>query len=938
MSKKLGYVTFIAVLLVLLSIGCISATDAVDTDSLSVSDSSSDMMADTVSDTSSDTVSDTGSDCEDTRIDLNDDGTVMGDSSSSSVSNEDPQKNTTEIKGSDAKITTKSDGKFTVTLVDNVSNLKLKGQIITFTVNGKSFNRTTDTNGMASLNINFKPGKYPITYCFAGNDYFDSSSGKATINVVKMNTKITASNMVMVYSNKTKYLLRLLDAKNNPLAGKTVSVKINGVIYKLTTNANGYAARTINLPVGAYNVLIQYAGDSYYNGASKSTKITVNKITTKISAADFRQNYGDNHYYTVRLYSNLANKLANSKISFIINGKTYVKTTNNNGRTSLKINLKPNNYTIKIKFSGNANYAAKTVTKNIVVYNNKTKLALAKANNTFLKGESFGVYLKDKNNKPIADKKVKITIDGKTYTRTTNAKGLVNLALGVNQGSYNVVVKHINTTNSLMSSSLSCKINVIKNVTYFTANNKKVITGTQNNFGIKLLNVWQKPMAGENVTFTLNGVSTVRTTNENGYAYLPYQLSTGTYNITYSYTNKIADLCNKGTKTISVYDNKTYIYGSNMEMLVNSSKVYSVTLKNQFGDVLPNKIVTFTINGREYNVTTNSKGVASRSFILPSVRNYTLSYSFAGDEEYPSVGGQSKLLVYKDPTSFSIDNIVEASRTIAAYYKANGTLPTKVTILNKNVTMAEYLYYASRAITNIREGKLSEIDIVKGLAEPGNPAGDTIKTNITLSGYVDSANRTYRWILENKQGPNFSTTTVGKIPYECLVDTFSRVLVSYGDNQKLPSSILVDTGDSGGKPIASSIKKLAHSLTDGLTSDYNKAKVLFNWVRDNVAYRYYSNSLQGAEKTLKLRSGNCCDQSNLYVALCRTIGLTVRYVHGYCYFPLDGTWYGHVWVEVKLNGKWYSADCVSVRNSFGTIVNWNTKTATIYNRYTNLPF
>ena len=111
---------------------------------------------------------------------------------------------------------------------------------------------------------------------------------------------------------------------------------------------------------------------------------------------------------------------------------------------------------------------------------------------------------------------------------------------------------------------------------------------------------------------------------------------------------------------------------------------------------------------------------------------------------------------------------------------------------------------------------------------------------------------------------------------------------------------------------------------------------MFNWVRDNVVYDYYYNSQQGAALTLTKRSGNCCDQSNLYVAMCRAVGVTIRYVHGYCQFT-DG-WYGHVWTEVYVNGQWYSADCISTRNTFGVINNWNTATATIYNRYTTLPF
>ena len=929
MSKKWGYITLIAVLIVFLCLGCISATDVVNTDS-SFSDDSNDVVVDSTSNSGSSHEYSMGS--------FKDDGAAVEDSSSNSVLANDA-KNSTKIQGSDAKITTKSGDSYTVTLIDTVSNLPIPNQVITFKVNGKDYNRTTDSNGVASFKINLKAGKYPIYYSFAGNDFYNKSSGKSTITVEKMNTKITASNMVMVYSNKTKYVIRLLDAKKNPIANKTILFKINGLLYKLVTNNNGYAHRVINLPIGNYKVQMSFSGDSFYNESRKNTKITVKKISTIITAKDFRENYGDGNYFITKLSSNLANKLAKQKVYFTINGQTITRTTNNNGNIYLKLNLKPKTYKMKISFKGNSKYTSKSITRKIVIYKNNTKLSVQRSNATFLKGESFGVYLKDRNNQPVSDKKIKITINGKTYTKTTNDKGLARLALDIKEGTYKVDILYKNSTNSFMSSSLSTKVKVIKNVTYIQAYDKHVINGTQNHFGIILYDVWKNPMVGENITFTLNGVSTVRTTSSTGYAYIPYQLTTGTYKISYAYINENPDLSNKGTKTIYVYDNKTYIEGSNMQMYVNISKTYSVTLKDQFGNPLQGKVVTFTLEDKNYTETTNSKGVASKSFTLNTVGNYTIHYSFKDDGDHPSVSGNSILIVSKDPNAFSIDQIVEASRTVAAYYKANGTVPDHIKILNKKVTMAQFLYYASRAISQIQAGKFNDISIIKSLSEPGNPTGDTINDKLALKDYVDSATRTYKWILENGQGPNYSTTTLGKIPYEDLIDTFARVLVSYGDNKKLPASIIVETSSSGGHAhITPAIRSLAHELTDSLTSEYSKAVALFNWVRDKISYDYYANSLQGAAKTLQVRSGNCCDQSNLYVALCRSIGLEIRYVHGYCYFPLDGCWYGHVWTEVKINGKWYSADCVSPRNSFGKIVNWDTSTATIYNRYKDLPF
>ena len=120
------------------------------------------------------------------------------------------------------------------------------------------------------------------------------------------------------------------------------------------------------------------------------------------------------------------------------------------------------------------------------------------------------------------------------------------------------------------------------------------------------------------------------------------------------------------------------------------------------------------------------------------------------------------------------------------------------------------------------------------VSEPGNPTGDSISSsNLNKDGYVDSANRTYKFILNYEQGPNYSTTTVGKVQYENLIEAFSRVLSYYGSNSQLPNYVTINTASSN-TANTSSISSLATSITSGLTSDYDKANALFKWVRDNI--------------------------------------------------------------------------------------------------------
>ena len=156
----------------------------------------------------------------------------------------------------------------------------------------------------------------------------------------------------------------------------------------------------------------------------------------------------------------------------------------------------------------------------------------------------------------------------------------------------------------------------------------------------------------------------------------------------------------------------------------------------------------------------------------------------------------------------------------------------------------------------------------------------------------------------------------------------------YSSEGYLPNYVTISQSGSSSSTIAG----LAQKLTAGLTSTWDKANALFTWVRDNIDYETYWNTMKGAEGTLASGVGNCCDQAWLLVELARSAGLTIRFVHGYCHFTSSGNDYGHVWTQILIDGKWVVADTTSSRNSLGVVKNWNTNSYTLYGTYDILPF
>ena len=65
-----------------------------------------------------------------------------------------------------------------------------------------------------------------------------------------------------------------------------------------------------------------------------------------------------------------------------------------------------------------------------------------------------------------------------------------------------------------------------------------------------------------------------------------------------------------------------------------AGKNYSITLKDSNGNVLANKQVLISFNGKIYKRTTNAKGVATIKIALAKKGTYPVVVSFLGDEKY----------------------------------------------------------------------------------------------------------------------------------------------------------------------------------------------------------------------------------------------------------------------------------------------------------------
>lgn len=179
----------------------------------------------------------------------------------------------TKLIASNCIIYKKFSGAFNAVL--SVDKVKLSGKKIRFVVAGKTYYRTTDKNGKASLPIKLKAGKYAIRYYFDGEKNLLRSYGKKLITVKSvMPITMTKMSSVYMYENTpTPFKVKVLDIKGRAVKGK-VTFKFNKKSFTRTIDKNGIAFLNIKTKPGTYKIICYHKQDGYgYKAISYNIKV-----------------------------------------------------------------------------------------------------------------------------------------------------------------------------------------------------------------------------------------------------------------------------------------------------------------------------------------------------------------------------------------------------------------------------------------------------------------------------------------------------------------------------------------------------------------------------------------------------------------------------------------------------------------------------------------
>ncbi|WP_405265831.1 pectate lyase-like adhesive domain-containing protein [Methanobrevibacter sp.] len=507
----------------------------------------------------------------------------------------------------------------------------------------------------SSYDFDLEPGTYTVRVSFTNSANSNSISPNTYTLVIKgYKTVINATDLEIEYNNTSNLTVTLIaDYYGTPLANKTLTVIFNGNSSSPKTNEKGQITIDIpKLPAETYPVDISFGGDDVYEPFFKTVYVTVDKIATQLSSANVTAFFNEGKV-VARLTDKDGKPLVGSNVSLHLAYIHNTVMTNQTGEVEFEIEgLAEGNYTAEILFSDDPVYADSVTYINVYLYRLVSNLTAD--NLSFVFGESgiLTASLKDSDGKPIENAVIELLIGQLYETLKTDANGQVGFDLTgrLSPGEFKGNL-YFDVTNRYKSSSIPVNITVNKIPTQISAPDVTCTYGENKYIVVTLKDKYGNPLANESVTVKLSVKTLTGKTDDDGQAKFLIDFAPKNYVASVSYSGNSTHMSSSSSFNVVVNQISniisTEITGSNLKCVYNEGKYMTITLKDSYGNLLGNRPVTITFNGKTKSYTTDGNGQVRLSTSSLRPNTYPAKVIFAGDKRYGESSFSVNLVVKK---------------------------------------------------------------------------------------------------------------------------------------------------------------------------------------------------------------------------------------------------------------------------------------------------
>lgn len=471
----------------------------------------------------------------------------------------------------------------------SVAGVNVTGDVV-LTISSKKY-IVNVVNGSAVFTVPeiLNAGEYQTSVSYLGSEKYNLANSTADFTVAK-------KEITMNVTIDKDYRDITVNVNLSEKIDGNLTVLVNNTPYTLSYT-NGTSSLILkNLTYGNYTINAVFTKDNYQT-VNVSENVEINSIKTVLEAENVVMYYKDGTRFAVVLKDINGNPLANMDVIISINGRDYVKQSDENGTASLGLNLESKNYTVVTTFGGNSKYFGTRSNNTVSILSTLISKDIVKY---YRNGTQFYATVLDFNGNPLANTTVMFNINGVFYNKTTDENGTAKLNIWLRPGKYIITIFNL-VTGEQAGNNVTVLSKIVENydlVKYYKNASK---------FSVKILDSQGYPVEGTIVTFNINGVFYYKETDANGIASLAINLRPGKYVITTMYGQY--DVGNNVTVLPTLQT-------SDLKMKYLDGSAFNARVVDGQGNPLANQIVTFNVNGVFYNKVTNDEGIASLNIRL----------------------------------------------------------------------------------------------------------------------------------------------------------------------------------------------------------------------------------------------------------------------------------------------------------------------------------